>query len=1189
MLLFAFIICCTITTFSQAPNSFKYQAVARDANAQVMMNQVVGLRFSLVEDMMTGNVVYAEVHYPTTSDRGVFSLEVGNGNQQTGSMMNVDWANHNYFLRVEMDPQAGNAFQLMGISQLLSVPYAMHAATVEDKDDADADPNNELQVIAFDQITNTLTLSDGGQVDLSSLAGGSGGTDDQTLLLNGTSLTIEDGNSVDLSVVQDGVTDADANPTNEIQNLSFNPNTNQLTISDGNTITIPSGGTDADADPTNELQSISKFGNTVTLSNNGGTFIDEVNDGDANPSNELQNLSFNTNTNQLTISNGNTITIPSGGTDADADPSNEIQTLSQNGLNVSLSNNGGTINVADNDNDNSNELQNLSFDTNTNQLTISNGNTITIPSGGTDADPDPSNELQNLGLSGTQISISDGNTIDLAPILPPDGTDDQTLNLNGTSLSIENGNAIDLSVIQDGVNDADADATNELQSLSFDTNTNQLTISDGNSITIPSGGTDADPDPMNELQTLNQNGLMVTLSNNGGTINVADADNDTTNELQNLSLAGTEVMISNGNTIDLAPILPPGGTDDQTLNLNGTSLSIEDGNAIDLSVVQDGVNDADADPNNELQNLSLVGTEVMISNGNTIDLAPILPPGGTDDQTLNLNGTSLSIEDGNAIDLSVVQDGVTDADADPNNELQFLSLNGTNLNIDFGNSVDLSVIQDGVDDADADPNNEIQTISKSGSTVNLSNGGGSFTDAVDDADADPNNEIQNLSLSGNDLSIANGNTLSLTGIGGQWSTNPLGIHYTGGHIGFGTDNPLHAYQFNDDVFINSGLADFSIGSPNAAHWLFGTINGGADLLMFSGTDENSLSSKVTFKQDGRVGFGTENPLADIHIAGDYEVMRLDGIEPLIGFYDQGNYEAYIRKSVSPDFGLELGTPVGSNKGIEFTRGGLTEMVLWYGNLGIGQNSPTNSLVIGDNWSVGYGFPAVTIGDDLGGLILVGEANNGILIGEFASGDHSTISGSLTKPMRLESNGLSIGDVGQTSNPGSYPLKVFQSSNFGINLENSSADIDWELYVASTGHLELYKDTAFKGRFSGVDGAYTQASDGRLKKDISPLALTLPSLLKLKPSSYKYIDNKASDSRSIGMIAQDVQKLFPELVNEVVSDRTGETLLSVNYAGFGVLAVKAIQEQQETIDEQAQKIEDLETRMARLEALIAEKN
>ncbi len=83
-----------------------------------------------------------------------------------------------------------------------------------------------------------------------------------------------------------------------------------------------------------------------------------------------------TNVSEL-INDAGYITSPN---DADADPSNELQTLSQSGINVTLSNGGGTISVADNDNSSSNELQSLSVIGNS--LSISDGNSVILPSGG---------------------------------------------------------------------------------------------------------------------------------------------------------------------------------------------------------------------------------------------------------------------------------------------------------------------------------------------------------------------------------------------------------------------------------------------------------------------------------------------------------------------------------------------------------------------------------------------------------------------------------------------------------------------------------------------------------------------------------------------------------------------------------------------------------------------------------------
>ncbi|MCB9343314.1 MAG: hypothetical protein H6576_06435 [Lewinellaceae bacterium] len=388
---------------AQSPAGFNYQAVVRDAMNQPIANQAVALRLNIREGGTAGNPVYSETHLTNSTDLGVINLIVGRGTVQNGNFSNIDWGSNTYWLEVEMDQNGGSNFQVLGVSQLVSVPYALHAETVSNPDDADADPTNEIQILS----------KSGSQIFLS-----------------------HNGGAVDIN-------DADANPTNELQTLSFDPNSNMLSISNGNSVSIPTGGTDADADPTNELQSISKNGNTVTLSNNGGSFTDEVNDADANPTNELQTLSFDPNSNMLSISNGNSVSIPTGGTDADADPTNELQSISKNGNTVTLSNGGGsfTDEVNDADADPTNEIQTIS----------KNGNTVSLSNGGgsftdevNDADYDPLNEIQLLFLNGTQLELTGAAPVDLSPILSVD-TDDQMLNLSGNTLTIEDGNSVDLS------------------------------------------------------------------------------------------------------------------------------------------------------------------------------------------------------------------------------------------------------------------------------------------------------------------------------------------------------------------------------------------------------------------------------------------------------------------------------------------------------------------------------------------------------------------------------------------------------------------------------------------------------------------------------------------------------------------------------------------------------------------------
>jgi hypothetical protein len=82
---------------------------------------------------------------------------------------------------------------------------------------------------------------------------------------------------------------------------------------------------------------------------------------------------------------------------------------------------------------------------------------------------------------------------------------------------------------------------------------------------------------------------------------------------------------------------------------------------------------------------------------------------------------------------------------------------------------------------------------------------------------------------------------------------------------------------------------------------------------------------------------------------------------------------------------------------------------------------------------------------------------------------------------------------------------------------------------------------------------------------------LAKVLKLRPKSYVFKDARDAD-RSIGFIAQEVAELFPQLVE---GDPSGEGILSLDYSGFAVLAIKAIQEQQEIIEKLSQRLSELE--------------
>ena len=120
------------TLFAQMPEAFNYQAVARDAGGDAITNTTVGVEFQLRQSTASGTVVYSETHSPTTNEHGLFSVAVGEGTPTVGTFPAIDWSAGPYYLEVGLDPNGGSSYISMGTQQLLSVPYALHAKTVEE-------------------------------------------------------------------------------------------------------------------------------------------------------------------------------------------------------------------------------------------------------------------------------------------------------------------------------------------------------------------------------------------------------------------------------------------------------------------------------------------------------------------------------------------------------------------------------------------------------------------------------------------------------------------------------------------------------------------------------------------------------------------------------------------------------------------------------------------------------------------------------------------------------------------------------------------------------------------------------------------------------------------------------------------------------------------------------------------------
>jgi len=119
-----------IPCLAQVPAGINYQGVARNSTGQVIQNQKIGLKISVLESSATGSTVYTETFAPTTSAFGVFTINIGTGTPVSGTFAKIDWTKVNTkWLKVEMDASGGTNYVMMGSSQLLSVPYALHSNT----------------------------------------------------------------------------------------------------------------------------------------------------------------------------------------------------------------------------------------------------------------------------------------------------------------------------------------------------------------------------------------------------------------------------------------------------------------------------------------------------------------------------------------------------------------------------------------------------------------------------------------------------------------------------------------------------------------------------------------------------------------------------------------------------------------------------------------------------------------------------------------------------------------------------------------------------------------------------------------------------------------------------------------------------------------------------------------------------
>jgi uncharacterized protein (TIGR02145 family) len=113
------------SVWAQSPAKMSYQAVIRDADNELITNQLVGIKLSILQGSPIGSEVFTEEQTPLTNANGLISIIIGD----TGIDLNsIDWGEGPYYIKIDTDPAGGTNYTITGTSQLLSVPYALYAS-----------------------------------------------------------------------------------------------------------------------------------------------------------------------------------------------------------------------------------------------------------------------------------------------------------------------------------------------------------------------------------------------------------------------------------------------------------------------------------------------------------------------------------------------------------------------------------------------------------------------------------------------------------------------------------------------------------------------------------------------------------------------------------------------------------------------------------------------------------------------------------------------------------------------------------------------------------------------------------------------------------------------------------------------------------------------------------------------------
>ena len=367
-----------------------------------------------------------------------------------------------------------------------------------------------------------------------------------------------------------------------------------------------------------------------------------------------------------------------------------------------------------------------------------------------------------------------------------------------------------------------------------------------------------------------------------------------------------------------------------------------------------------------------------------------------------------------------------------------------------------------------------------------------------------------------------------------------------------------------------------------SHFLNVKVNTGGGLVDMGTTEFKTVPYALTAKSienplwikngldvsymEGGVGIGTSTPENKLHVVGDLFVQsNIGGL--ILGYPNNGNQWKFATTGGGSDllFMSKADGLSSQSTRLKLLQNGNVIMAETEGKVGVGISNPANPFSIlqtsGVENTVRIESLDHQLGKDLLELQIPSNATSASQFIEMQKGTEivAAINGD---------GSANFSKIGVDGNPNGK-LHIFQNGqSVGTGLRfDDGINSNWDITHGYS--LRFHYGATLKGYILANTGAYTISSDISLKKDIQSMPTTLDRVKQLKPSTYVYKDD-ITNTKAIGFIAQEVKSLFPELVHFSEADE----LYGIDYAGFSVVAIKAIQEQQHEIEDLKNQVNEL---------------